>query len=577
MDRTIVAPKQISAWDGTDGENWLKFRNLTKFNIMGSGIFDGQGQNWWTCKKKNVCTTAMSITQSSSVSVKGVTFKDSQKMHLRFSNVQDGTADGIQITAPSDSPNTDGIHVSESSNIVIANCDITTVKFTTLFQSLHHVVVGGEFDTSHSIEIASSVPSEFLLHSRAFETFKGHVPMKPADLTDAPDTAQPWPEEVASSNGTTFNVLSQGAVGDGVTDDTEAFLLTWDLACAVENGAMNVPSGYDFLVYPTLFNGSNCSSNLQLQMDGTIVAPKQISAWDGTDGENWLKFRNLTKFNIMGSGIFDGQGQNWWTCKKRNVCTTVPDAVSITQSSSVSVKGVTFKDSQKMHLRFSNVQDGTADGIQITAPSDSPNTDGIHVSESSNIVIANCDITTGDDCISIVSGSTNIQLTNIYCGPGCHGISVGGLGANNSAAFVSNITVQDCAMENNTNGLRIKTWQGGTGIAKNFVYKNVEMTNVANPIIIDQFYCPHQTTNPCSTSTNAVEVEDIQYINIHGTSSSSIAVKFNCSAANPCTKIFLQDINLVQASSGEVTISSCSNAYGSFTGTMTPPSCLNMD
>jgi galacturan 1,4-alpha-galacturonidase len=60
------------------------------------------------------------------------------------------------------------------------------------------------------------------------------------------------------------------------------------------------------------------------------------------------------------------------------------------------VKGVTFKDSQKMHLRFSNVQDGTADGIQITAPSNSPNTDGIHVSESSNIVIANCDITTGN-------------------------------------------------------------------------------------------------------------------------------------------------------------------------------------
>jgi hypothetical protein len=35
------------------------------------------------------------------------------------------------------------------------------VKFTILFQSLHHVVLGGEFDTSHSIEIASSVPPEF--------------------------------------------------------------------------------------------------------------------------------------------------------------------------------------------------------------------------------------------------------------------------------------------------------------------------------------------------------------------------------------------------------------------------------
>ncbi len=65
--------------------------------------------------------------------------------------------------------------------------------------------------------------------------------------------------------------------------------------------------------------------SLFCKMDGTIVAPKQISAWDGTDGENWLKFRNLTKFNIMGSGIFDGRGQNWWTCKKQNICTTVPD------------------------------------------------------------------------------------------------------------------------------------------------------------------------------------------------------------------------------------------------------------
>jgi hypothetical protein len=46
----------------------------------------------------------------------------------------------------------------------------------------------------------------------------------------------------------------------------QAFLLTWDLACAIENGAMNVPSGYDFLVYPTIFNGSNCSSNIQLQV-----------------------------------------------------------------------------------------------------------------------------------------------------------------------------------------------------------------------------------------------------------------------------------------------------------------------
>lgn len=46
-----------------------------------------------------------------------------------------------------------------------------------------------------------------------------------------------------------------------------------------------------------------------------------------------------------------------------------------------------------------------------------------------------------------------------------------------------------------TNGLRIKTWQGGSGYAKNIVFKNVLMDNVTNPIIIDQHYCDQE--KPC--------------------------------------------------------------------------------
>lgn len=46
-----------------------------------------------------------------------------------------------------------------------------------------------------------------------------------------------------------------------------------------------------------------------------------------------------------------------------------------------------------------------------------------------------------------------------------------------------------------TNGLRIKTWQGGSGYAKNIVFKNVLMNNVTNPIIIDQHYCDQE--EPC--------------------------------------------------------------------------------
>lgn len=64
----------------------------------------------------------------------------------------------------------------------------------------------------------------------------------------------------------------------------------------------------------------------------------------------------------------------------------------------------------------------------------------------------------GDDCISIQTGCSNVSVHNVNCGPG-HGISIGGLGKDNTRACVSNITVSDVNMYNTKNGVRIKTWQ----------------------------------------------------------------------------------------------------------------------
>ncbi|KAG5554227.1 hypothetical protein RHGRI_011925 [Rhododendron griersonianum] len=43
-----------------------------------------------------------------------------------------------------------------------------------------------------------------------------------------------------------------------------------------------------------------------------------------------------------------------------------------------------------------------------------------HITGSTNVFLENYKIGTGDDCISIVSGSSNIKMKTIYCGPG-HG------------------------------------------------------------------------------------------------------------------------------------------------------------
>ncbi|KAM7512338.1 hypothetical protein LguiB_011213 [Lonicera macranthoides] len=43
---------------------------------------------------------------------------------------------------------------------------------------------------------------------------------------------------------------------------------------------------------------------------------------------------------------------------------------------------------------------------------------------------------------------------------------------------------------------------------------------------------------------SAVQIENVVYKNIKGTSASKIAIKFCCSKAFPCQGILLQDINL---------------------------------
>ena len=48
-----------------------------------------------------------------------------------------------------------------------------------------------------------------------------------------------------------------------------------------------------------------------------------------------------------------------------------------------------------MHLTFQNCQNVEALNLVVTAPGNSPNTDGIHVTGTQNIQIQNCVIRTG--------------------------------------------------------------------------------------------------------------------------------------------------------------------------------------
>ncbi|XP_012829374.1 PREDICTED: polygalacturonase-like [Erythranthe guttata] len=133
--------------------------------------------------------------------------------------------------------------------------------------------------------------------------------------------------------------------------------------------------------------------------------------------------------------------------------------------------------------------------LVIIAPSQSPNTDGIHIASSTGITISNSSIGTGDDCISIGPGSKSLLMDQIACGPG-HGIrinSIGSLGRKAMEDGVQDVNVTNSIFTMTQNGVRIKSWPSANdGYARNLLFKNLIMQNVSNPMIIDQDYCPHK-------------------------------------------------------------------------------------
>ncbi|XP_065873748.1 polygalacturonase At1g48100-like [Euphorbia lathyris] len=386
-----------------------------------------------------------------------------------------------------------------------------------------------------------------------------------------PATKPPKKDAPPSSSQTgTFNVLNFGAKGDGKSDDTKAFEAAWAAACKVEASTMLVPAQYEFLVGPVSFSGPYCQANIVFQLDGKIIAPTNSYIW-GKGLMWWIEFTKLKGITIQGTGTIDGSGSVWWQDYPVNepiddetkliiplnntlehhppmpvrselgkrMPSIKPTALRFYGSFNATVTGITIQNSPQCHLKFDNCMGVVVHDITISSPGDSPNTDGIHLQNTKDALIHSSNLACGDDCISIQTGCSNVYVHNVNCGPG-HGISIGSLGKDNTKACVSNITVRDVIMHNTMNGVRIKTWQGGSGSVQGVLFSNIQVSEVQLPIVIDQFYCDKRT---CKNQTAAVALSGITYEKIRGTYTVK-PVHFACSDALPCIDVSLTTIQL---------------------------------
>lgn len=85
------------------------------------------------------------------------------------------------------------------------------------------------------------------------------------------------------------------------------------------------------------------------------------------------------------------------------------------------VRGIRSLNSKFFHIALVECNNFKGSLLKISAPANSPNTDGIHIERSSGVYFSRSLIGTGDDCISIGQGNSQVTVTSISCGPG-HGI-----------------------------------------------------------------------------------------------------------------------------------------------------------
>lgn len=285
----------------------------------------------------------------------------------------------------------------------------------------------------------------------------------------------------------TFDITTFGAT-IGAADNSTDIQAAISAASAQGGGTVLVPAG-KFLSGPiTLANNINLEINGELEMLAKATWPDASTAFITASS-------GMHDIEISGTGKIDGQGAGWWTSPN----STRPHEVVMSNVSTVLITGIELQNSPKEHIAIQNAStDVRIDGIEIATSGTSPNTDGMDLSGTHEIV-ENCKISDGDDNVAIGAshpGTTgpetaDITVTNCSFGFG-HGVSIG----SSTDGGIRNFVVSNCTFRDTTNGIRLKTDNTSGGLVQDLTYTHLTMHGVANPILISSYYTGGGIENP---------------------------------------------------------------------------------
>eukprot|EP00039_Didymoeca_costata_P006653 m.92141 g.92141 ORF g.92141 m.92141 type:complete len:847 (-) comp13339_c0_seq3:19-2559(-) len=337
----------------------------------------------------------------------------------------------------------------------------------------------------------------------------------------------------------TCNVLERGAKGDGVSLDTAAIQSTLD-SCSV----IIFPTGHVFLTGPL-----NISSHVTLHLDPNST----LRASDDFDLYHWiapipsymlvrvhpvLRAVQAVDVTITGGGVLDGNGRKWAQYFNNNtrhgynatVSMRRPFFVSFENCSDVTIQNITVMNSPHWTLHMWNSENILISGVtmrtipRLGCPDGRcyPNSDGIDIDSSRNVVIQDCDIDTNDDSVALKSGvgapgfafavpTTNVTIDRCFFHPP-YGNSVR-IGTE-SVGGVHNITIRNSVFQEK--GFGLSSCNDNTNLNGNISLYNITFNNSyidISPQLGNSELC-HASK---ATSNHNVSLKGYEFQNLKGT------------------------------------------------------------
>ena len=284
-----------------------------------------------------------------------------------------------------------------------------------------------------------------------------------------------------------YDVCCFGALGDGKTDDAVAIQQAIDRCSSEGGGRVLLPANHTFLAGPIQLKSN---VELHLQATATLLAnPDEsiyhLSAFGDNKGEGmmWIYAQHAQNISITGMGTISGNGvafmgaelDDSYELKPVTTFDPRPHVITLTDVRNVVVRDVTIRDGAYWTLHLVGCDGAVIDGINLLNNLKIRNGDGIDLDHSRNIRIANCHITSGDDCICLKNRRETAQYGS------CHDIVVTNcvmtsrscaikIGSENMDS-IYNVLFDNCIIKASNRGLGIQNRDEGT--VTDVVFSNI--------------------------------------------------------------------------------------------------------